>query len=120
MDLYCLDAGCLDCIAGSDILGLLLAQPLRPDSFFVVGPVYVSASVSVDAAAAFAGRIRGRAQEALSLGMISHEEWLSGSSKLEEGRGGIGGCMKSAFAPISGLVRPEVIKRLLKSQTLLF
>jgi hypothetical protein len=54
--------------------------------------------------------MRRSAQEALSLDLITHEEWLRGELK----RSDAGGRKKSAFAPISGQVRPEVIEALLK------
>lgn len=111
MDLYGLGAGGLDRSAGYEILQILLDQPLKLDSTFVVGPVYVSATVLASSAAAFAGRICRSAQGALSLDQISHEEWMEGEIE----RFGAGGSRKSAFAPISGQARPEVIKKLLKN-----
>ena len=111
MDLYGLGAGGLDRSAGYEILQIVLDQPLKLDSIFVVGPVYVSAIVLASSAAAFAGRICRSAQGALSLDQISHEEWMEGEIE----RFGAGGSRKSAFAPISGQARPEVIKELLKN-----
>ncbi|MDD4094158.1 MAG: hypothetical protein PHF94_06030 [Methanothrix sp.] len=110
MDLYGLGAGGLDRSAGYEILQILLEQTLKLDSTFVVGPVYVSATVLASSAAAFAGRICRSAQGALSLDQITHEEWMEGEIERFEA----GGSKKSAFAPISGQARPEVIKELLK------
>ncbi len=110
MDLYGLGAGGLDEDAGMQILRIVLEQPLKAGSFFFVSPVYIFACVSEKAAVAFAGRIRRSAQEALSLDLITHEEWLRGELK----RSDAGGRKKSAFAPISGQARPEVIEALLK------
>jgi hypothetical protein len=110
MDLYGLGAGGLDECAGREILRIVLEQPLKTGSFFFVSPVYVSACVQEKEAVAFAGRMRRSAQEALSLDLITHEEWLHGELK----RSDVGGRKKSAFAPISGQVRPEVIEALLK------
>lgn len=111
MDLYGLGAGGLDRSAGYEILQILLDQPLKLDSTFVVGPVYVSATVLANSAAAFAASICRSAQGALSLDQISHEEWMEGEME----RFWAGGSKKSAFAPISGQARPEVIKALLKN-----
>ena len=111
MDLYGLGAGGLDRSAGHEILQIVLEQPLKLDSTFVVGPVYVSATVLASSAAAFAGRICRSAQGALSLDQITHEEWMGGEIE----RFGAGGSKKSAFAPISGQARPDVIKALLKN-----
>ena len=111
MDLYGLGAGGLDRSAGYEILQIVLEQPLKLDSTFVVGPVYVSATVLANSAAAFAGRICRSAQGALSLDQITHEEWMGGEME----RFGAGGFKKSAFAPISGQARPVAIKELLKN-----
>jgi hypothetical protein len=111
MDLYGLGAGGLERSAGYEILHIVLEQPLKVDSTFVVGPVYVSATVLASSAAAFAGRICRSAQGALSLDQITHEEWMEG----EIDRFRAGGSKKSAFAPVSGQARPEVIKELLKN-----
>ncbi|MDD1761268.1 MAG: hypothetical protein LUQ59_03465 [Methanothrix sp.] len=110
MDLYGLGAGGLDRSAGYEIMQIVLEQPLKVDSTFVVGPVYVSATVLASSAAAFAGRICRSAQGALSLDQITHDEWMGGEIE----RFGAGGSKKSAFAPISGQARPEVINELLK------
>ena len=110
MDLYGLGAGGLDRYAGRDILRIVLEQPLKAGSFFFVSPVYVSACVLEKSATIFAERIRRSAQEALSLDMITHEEWIHGERK----RSDVGGRKKSDFAPISGQARAEVIKALLK------
>jgi hypothetical protein len=110
MDLYGLGAGGLDECAGREILSIVLEQPLKAGSFFFVSPVYIFACVQEKAAVAFAGRIRRSAQEALSLDLITHEEWLRGELK----RSDVGGRKKSAFAPISGQARSEVIEALLK------
>lgn len=110
MDLYGLGAGGLDEYAGREILRIVLEQPLKAGSFFFVSPVYICACVQEKAAVAFAGRMRRSAQEALSLDLITHEEWLHGELK----RSDAGGRKKSAFAPISGQARSEVIEALLK------
>ncbi len=110
MDLYGLGAGGLDRYAGRDILHIVLEQPLKAESTFFVSPVYVSACVLKKSAIAFAGRICRSAQEALSLDLITHEEWIHG----ELSRSDAGGRKKSDFAPISGHARPEVIEALLK------
>ena len=110
MDLYGLGAGGLDRYAGREILRIVLEQPLKTGSVFFVSPVYVSACVLEKSAAAFAGRICRNAQEALSLDLITHEEWIHGELKRSEA----GGRKKSDFAPISGQARAEVIEALLK------
>jgi hypothetical protein len=110
MDLYGLGAGGLDRYAGREILHIVLEQPLKTGSFFFVSPVYVSACVLEKSAIAFAGRICRNAQEALSLDLITHEEWIHGELKRSEA----GGRKKSDFAPISGQARAEVIEALLK------
>ncbi|MDD1750166.1 MAG: hypothetical protein LUO89_09865 [Methanothrix sp.] len=110
MDLYGLGAGGLDRYAGREVLRILLEQPLKAGSFFFVSPVYVSACVLEKSAKSFAGRICRSAQEALSLDLITHEEWICGELK----RSDAGGRKKSAFAPISGQARAETIKALLK------
>jgi len=112
MDLYGLGAGGLDRAAGREILQIVLEQPLKPGSTFVVGPVYVSATVLAKSAAAFAGRICRIAQEALSLDQISHQEWIGGEIE----RSSAGGPKRSAFAPISGQAHPEVIEALLRGE----
>jgi hypothetical protein len=110
MDLYGLGAGGLDRYAGREILHIVLEQPLKTGSFFLVSPVYVSACVLEKSAIASAGRISRNAQEALSLDLITHEEWIHGELKRSEA----GGRKKSDFAPISGQARAEVIEALLK------
>ena len=110
MDLYGLGAGGLDGYAGREILRIVLEQPLKAGSVFFVSPVYVSACILEKSAAVFAGRICRSAQEALSLDLITHEEWIHGELKRSEA----GGRKKSAFAPISGQARAEVIAALLK------
>ena len=112
MDLYGLGAGGLDRAAGREILQVVLEQPQKAGCTFVVGPVYVSATVLAKSAPTFASRICRIAQEALSLDQISHEEWICG--KLE--RSSAGGPKKSVFPPISGQARPEVIGALLKGE----
>lgn len=94
---------------GREILGIVLEQPLKAGSFFSVTPVYVSACVRESSAVAMVGRLRRCAQEALSLDQITHEEWLSG----ELNRSDLGGSKRSAFSPISGIVKPEVIEAIL-------
>ncbi|OPY53244.1 MAG: hypothetical protein A4E49_01502 [Methanosaeta sp. PtaU1.Bin112] len=109
MDLYGLGAGGLDERAGREMLRIVLEQPLKAGSFFFISPVYVSACVQQKAAAPFAMRLCRSAQEALSLDQITHEEWLHGELK----RSDLGGRKKSAFAPISGQARSEVIEAFL-------
>lgn len=111
LDLYGLGAGGMDERAGREIMRIVLEQPLKAGSFFFVSPVYVSACVQESAAIALAGRLRLSAQEALSLDLITHEEWLSG----ELNRSDLGGRKKSAFAPISGIVKPDVIEAILRN-----
>lgn len=110
MDLYGLGAGGLDRYAGKEMLRMILEQPLKAESTFFVSPVYVSACVLEKSAIAFAGRICRSAQEALSLDLITHDEWIHGELKRSEA----GGRKKSDFAPISGQARAEVIQALLK------
>lgn len=110
MDIYGLGAGGLDERAGREMLRIVLEQPLKTGSFFFVGPVYVSAYVHEKAAAPLAMRLCRSAQEALSLDQITHEEWFHG----ELMRSDLGGRKKSAFAPISGLARSEVIEAILR------
>jgi hypothetical protein len=110
LDLYGLGAGGMDERAGREMLRTVLEQPLKAGSFFFVSPVYVSACVRENSAVALAGQLRRSAQEALSLDMITHEEWLYG----ELNRSDLGGRKKSAFAPISGIVKPDVIEAILK------
>ena len=110
MDLYGLGAGGLDRDAGREILRVVLEQPLKAGSIFFVSPINVLACVLEKSAIAFAGRICRSAQEALSLDLITHEEWICGELKRSEA----GGRKKSAFAPISGQARAEVIESLQK------
>lgn len=95
---------------GREMLHILLEQPLKAGSFFSVSPVYVSACVQESSAIDLVGRLRRCAQEALSLDLITHEEWLYG----ELNRSDLGGRKKSAFAPISGIVKPDVIELILR------
>jgi hypothetical protein len=110
LDLYGLGAGGFDKDAGREILHATLEQSLKPDSVFFVSPIYVSACVPEKSARTFAGRIYRIAQEALSLDQITHEQWIRGNLDRTES----GGCKKSAFAPVSGLARAEVIEALRK------
>jgi len=110
MDLYGLGAGGLDRNAGQEILRIVLEQPMKAGSVFFVSPVYVSACVLQKSAIAFASRICRSAQEALSLDLITHDEWIHGEIMRSEA----GGSKKSAFAPISGQARADVIEALLK------
>ncbi|HPS91571.1 MAG TPA: hypothetical protein PKV33_05405 [Methanothrix sp.] len=109
LDLYGLGAGGMDERTGREILRIVLEQPLKAGSFFSVSPVYVSACVRESSAVALVGRLRRCAQEALSLDQITHEEWLSG----ELNRSDLGGSKRSAFSPISGIVKPDVIEAIL-------
>ena len=110
LDLYGLGAGGFDKEAGEEILRVILEQPLKAGSVFFVSPTYVSACVQEKSARAFAGHIYRRAQGALSLDQITHDQWIRGDLDRTE----VGGRKKSAFAPVSGLVRAEVIAALLK------
>jgi hypothetical protein len=110
LDLYGLGAGGMDERTGREMLHILLEQPLKAGSFFSVSPVYVSACVQESSAIDLVGRLRRCAQEALSLDLITHEEWLYG----ELNRSDLGGRKKSAFAPISGIVKPDVIELILR------
>jgi len=110
LDLYGLDAGGFDRSAGMEILRAVLSHPLKANSSFLISPIYVLAHVNTKAAQALSHLLYHIAQEALSLGMITHEEWIRG--ELQE-RSREGGRRKSAFAPILGEVRPEVILAML-------
>jgi hypothetical protein len=110
LDLYGLGAGGMDERAGREMLRIVLEQPLKAESFFFVSPVYVSVCVRESSAIGLAGLLRRSAQEALSLDLITHEEWLYGELK----RSDLGGRKKSAFAPISGIVKPDVIEAILR------
>ncbi len=116
LDLYGLGAGGFDKEAGREILRTILEQPLKTGSIFIVSPTYVSACVQEKSARAFAGRIYSIAQGALSLDQITHEQWIRGDLDRTK----IGGCKKSAFAPVSGLVRAEVIEALLRDNDAAF
>ena len=109
LDLYGLGAGGLDREAGHEILRFILGQSLKPGSSFLVSPVYVSAFVEAKSAKLLASYLYRSGREALSLDLITHEEWLKGD--LERTKAG--GCRKSAFAPISGIARPLAIKAML-------
>jgi len=54
--------------------------------------------------------------EALSLDLITHEEWMKGDTDRAE----TGGYRKRAFAPISGYAYPEIIEALLKEDGAVF
>jgi hypothetical protein len=116
LDLYGLGAGGFDKEAGREVLHATLEQPLKPDSVFFVSPTYVSACVQEKSARAFAGRIYRIAQEALSLDQITHAQWIRGDLDRTE----CGGRKKSAFAPVSGLARAEVIEALRKDSDAAF
>ena len=116
MDLYGLGAGGLDVQTGREILRIILEQPLKAGSVFFVSPVYVSACVREKSAKALAGRIFRSAQEALSLDLMTHEEWMHGEMKRSE----TGGRKKSAFAPVSGQAQAEVIEALRKDDDAVF
>ena len=116
LDLYGLGAGGFDREAGQEILRDILTQPLKPLSTFFVSPVYVYAVVAEKSAKLLANSLFRRAQEALSLDQITHEEWAKG--ELE--RTNAGGRRKSAFAPISGIARPTAIKALLDDEGSVF
>jgi hypothetical protein len=109
LDLYGLGAGGLDREAGHEILRFILGQSLKPGSSFLVSPVHVSAFVEAKSAKLLATYLYRSGREALSLDMITHEEWLRGD--LERTKAG--GCRKSAFAPVSGIARPLAIKAIL-------
>jgi hypothetical protein len=110
LDLYGLGAGGFDKEAGREVLRAILEQPLKAGTVFIVSPTYVSASVPEKSARELASRIYGIAQGALSLDQITHEQWIRGDLDRTK----IGGCKKSAFAPVSGLATAEVIEALLK------
>jgi hypothetical protein len=117
LDLYGLDAGGFDRSAGKEILRGVLSYPLKANSSFLISPIYVMAYVNVNAAQALSHFLYLSAQEALSLRMITHEEWISG--EMQE-RSREGGQMKSAFAPILGEVRPEVVRAMLNDEEAVF
>lgn len=114
LDLYGLGAGGLDREAGHEILRFILGQSLKPGSSFLVSPVYVSAFVEAKSAKLLATYLYRSGREALSLDMITHEEWLRGD--LERTKAG--GCRKSAFAPVSGIARPLAIKAILEDASI--
>ncbi len=116
LDVYCLCAGGFDKEAGYEILHAVLDQPLKPKSSFFISPVYVSAHISANSAKLLAGNLYRIAVRELGLDQVTHEEWIKGEME----RAGIGGYRKSAFAPISGEVYPEVIKALLKDGDAVF
>jgi hypothetical protein len=117
LDLYGLDAGGLDRSAGREILRGVLSYPLKANSSFLISPIYVLAYVNAKAAQALSHFLYHSAQEALSLRMITHEEWISG--ELQE-RSREGGPRKSAFAPILGEVRSEVVRAMLNDEVAVF
>jgi hypothetical protein len=110
LDLYGLDAGGFDRSAGKEVLRGVLSYPLKANSSFLISPIYVLAYVDAKAAQSLSLFLYQSAQEALSLRMITHEEWISG--ELQE-RSREGGPRKSAFAPILGEFRSEVVKAML-------
>ena len=110
LDLYGLDAGGFDRSAGMEILRGVLSYPLKANSSFLISPIYVLAYVDAKAAQSLSLFLYQSAQEALSLRMITHEEWISG--ELPE-RSREGGPRKSAFAPILGEFRSEVVVAML-------
>lgn len=116
LDVYCLCAGGFDRDAGYEILHAVLDQPLKPKSSFFISPVYVSAHISANSAKLLAGNLYRIAVRDLGLDQVTHEEWIKGEME----RSGIGGYRKSAFAPISGEVSPEVVKALLKDGNAVF
>jgi hypothetical protein len=116
LDLYGLGAGGFDKEAGGEVLRAILEQPLKAGSVIIVSPTYISACVQEKSARAFAGRIYGIAQGALSLDQITHEQWIRGDLDRTK----IGGRKKSAFAPFSCQVQPGVIEALLKDTGLAF
>lgn len=117
LDLYGLDAGGFDRSAGKEILRGVLSYPLKANSSFLISPIYVLAYVNAKAAQALSHFLYLSAQEALSLKMITHEEWISG--ELQE-RSREGGQRKSAFAPILGEVRSEVVREMLNDEEAVF
>ncbi len=116
LDVYCLCAGGFDKRAGYEILHAVLDQLLKPKSSFFVSPVYVSAQISAISAKLLAASLYRIAVRELGLDQVTHEEWIKGDME----RAGIGGYRKSAFAPISGEVYPDVIKALLKDYDAVF
>jgi hypothetical protein len=114
LDLYGLGAGGFDREIGHEILRTILGQSLKPGSSFLVSPVYIFAFVVAKSAKLLATYLYRSAQEALSLDLITHEEWIKGD--LERAKAG--GCRKSAFAPISGVARPLAIKALLDDDSI--
>jgi hypothetical protein len=116
LDLYNLCAGGFDKEAGVKILRTILDQQLKPGSTFSVGPVYVYACVPTKSAEQLARYLFSTATEALSLDLITHEEWMKGDTDRAE----TGGYRKRAFAPISGYAYPEIIEALLKEDSAVF
>jgi hypothetical protein len=115
LDLYGLGAGGFDRESGHEILRIILGQPLKPGSSFLISPVYVTAYVEAKSARLLAEYLYRSAREALSLDQITHEEWIKGD--IERTRAG--GPRKSAFAPVSGIALPLVIKALLDDDALI-
>ena len=116
LDLYNLCAGGFDKKAGVEILHAILNQPLKSGSTFSIGPVYVYACVPAKSAEQLSRYLFRTAAEALSLDLITHEEWMKGETNRAE----TGGYRKSAFAPISGYAYPEIIEALLKESNAVF
>ena len=116
LDVYCLCAGGFDKEAGYEILHAVLDQLLKPKSSFFISPAYVFAQISAMSAKLLAGKLYRIAVRELDLDQVTHEEWIKGDIE----RAGIGGYRKSAFAPISGEVYPEVIKALLSDSDAVF
>lgn len=116
LDVYCLCAGGFDKAAGYEILRVVLDQPLKPKSSFFISPVYVSAHISAMFAKLMAASLYGMAVHELGLNQVTHEEWIKGEIE----RADLGGYRKSAFAPISNVVYPEVIKALIKDCNSIF
>ncbi|MGA9099910.1 MAG: hypothetical protein WB392_13370 [Methanotrichaceae archaeon] len=110
LDVYCLCAGGFDKEAGYEILHAVLDQSLKPKSSFFISPVYVSAHISAMSAKLLAGDLYRIAVRELGLDQVTHEEWIKGEIERTD----IGGYRKSAFAPISGEVYPDVVKALLR------
>ncbi len=116
LDVYCLCAGGFDKNAGYEILQAVLDQPLKPKSSFFISPVCAFANISASSAELLAANLYHIAIRELGLKQVMHEEWIKGEIECAE----IGGYRKSAFAPISGEVYPEVIKALLKDNDAVF
>lgn len=117
LDVYCICAGGFTKEAGNDILHAVFDQPLKPKSSFFISPVYVSVHISATSAKLLAANLYHLAVRELGLNQVTHEEWLKGDI-IE--RAEIGGYRKSAFAPISGEIYPEMIKALLRHSDAIF